>query len=233
MVNKKALKGSLNPEKLFDNLDYQRQFRKDHPEYFDPDGIVVFTGIQGSGKTLTAVQYINKLCGMYPQCIVVSNCALNLDYDNKVLKYEGYEQIKSLDNGFAGIILFLDEIQSEFNSLDSKSVDPAWFQVISMQRKRRLHVVGTSQLFSRIAKCWREQFHNVVECRCLFNVLQCNALVDCDSAKEMPDGSLYYETAKPIFWWRDPRLFDMYDTWERVAKVADNNRKEVYRRGRL
>lgn len=225
MVEGKCLRGSLNPDLIVEHHKYKKEFEREHPEYFKPDGIVVFTGMQGSGKTLSAVQYIDRLARKYPAVKIVSNCALNLSTGHEIIPYTGYEQIKEMDNGYAGIILFLDEIQSEFNSLDSKSVDPAWFQVISMQRKRRLHVVGTSQLFSRIAKCWREQFHNVVECRCIFGVLQSNCMVDCNNAKEI-NGELVYETGRPFFWFHSPALYNMYDTWERVKKVADNNRKD-------
>lgn len=221
MVENKCMRGSLNPDNLLETYQYKKEFAREHPEYFKPDGIVVFTGMQGSGKTLSAVAYIHKLCLQYPKAIVVSNCALTFpDCENQVLEYKGYKQIKEMDNGYAGIILFLDEIQSEFNSLESKDIDPAWFQVISMQRKRRLHVVGTSQLFSRVAKCWREQFHNVVECRCLFGYIQMNAMVDCVNAKEV-DGQLVYETSKPFFWFHKPELYTFYDTWERVKKVEN------------
>lgn len=220
MYSKKELKGSHNPDDLIDSYKYNRDFRKSHPEYFEPDGILVFTGSQGSGKTLSAVNYIHRLCLKYPQCIVVSNCGLVFpDCTNQILQYTGYDQIKSLDNGYAGIILFLDEIQSEFNSLESKNIDPNWFSVISMQRKRRLHVVGTSQLFSRIAKCWREQFSGVVECKCVFKYIQLNSIVNASDAKE-EDGKVIYSTSKPVLWFHRPDLYTFYDTWERVKRIS-------------
>ena len=218
MILKDCLKGSWNPKLLIDGIRYDRDFRALHPEYFDPDGICIFTGMQGSGKTLSAVNYVWKLTQLYPDVMIVSNMQLFIpDYGWDIIKYEGYQQIKDLDNGYAGIILLLDEIQSEFNSLESAKIDPAWFQVISMQRKRRLHVVGTSQLFSRVAKPWREQFHNAIECSHI-GKLQINRNIDCLHAHEK-DGELVYETSDLYVWWRDSRLYEMYDTWERVKKV--------------
>lgn len=221
MVDKKSLKGTLDLDKALEDYKFKKAFKKLHPEYFDPDGILIFTGIQGSGKTLSAVSYIWKLTKKYPEVEIVSNCHLSLPgYEKPIKRYTGFKQVKYLDNGYKGIILFLDEIQSEFNSLESKLIDPSWFQIISMQRKRRLHVVGTSQLYSRIAKPWREQFHNVVECSCILGTLQVNRMIDCNDAKEI-NGELIYKTSKPFFWFHDPKLYDMYDTWERVKKVED------------
>ena len=46
----KWLRGSLDPENLFRTIQYKKDFRKEHPEYFDPDGIIVFCGGPGRGK---------------------------------------------------------------------------------------------------------------------------------------------------------------------------------------
>ena len=57
MIYKQYLKGSLNPLNLFSVLAYKRNFKKEHPDYFWPDGLLTFCGSQGKGKTLSAVQY--------------------------------------------------------------------------------------------------------------------------------------------------------------------------------
>lgn len=216
----KHLRGSLNPRHLIDEIKYQRDFRAAHPDFFDPDGAIVFCGMQGTGKTLSAVQYIHKLVQAYPECMVVSNCKLTLPgYDKEIIPYTGYEQVSKLDNGYKGIILFLDEIQAEFSSLESKSIDPSWLQVISMQRKRRLHVVGTAQLFERIAKAWREQITIAVKCSCFLKKLQYNRLIDLSTVESHEDGSCVYKCVDYFFWWRRPAIYRMFDTWERIKKV--------------
>lgn len=237
MVCKEALGGSLKPSLAVDNIKYQIAFARENPYYFSPDGVTIFTGFQGKGKTLSAVKYIWELTKIYPDVIIVSNCSLSLPgYNHEIIQYKGFEQIQKLDNGYLGIILFLDEIQSEFNSLQSKDIDPSWFQIISMQRKRRLHVVGTSQLYSRIAKPWREQFSNVIECECYFKILQANYVIDHEHAKENASGELEYDRCDSYFWFRDPQLYNMYDTWERVKKVEgvkkDDAERVRYRGGR-
>lgn len=217
---KEFLSGSLNPGKAIDKIAYDIQFAERHPDFFHPDGFICFTGAQGQGKTLSAVQYIHRLVQRYPAVVLVTNCFLSFpDWQGVQLRYEGYEQLQELDNGYRGIILFLDEIQAEFNSLESKKIDPSWFQVICQQRKRRLHVVGTAQLFSRVAKPWREQFTACIRCRGWFDLIQYNQVISLDDVEEDENGNIIKEKASlGKFWFRDPALYDMYDTWERVRR---------------
>ncbi len=42
------LSGSINPKNAIDCLLYKHDFRKSNPEYFDPEGLLVFCGGQGS-----------------------------------------------------------------------------------------------------------------------------------------------------------------------------------------
>lgn len=206
--------------RAIDKIGYDIAFSDKYPDFFKPDGFICFTGCQGSGKTLSAVQYIHKLVMRYPKVVLVTNCHLSFpDWEGSQLRYEGYEQMQTLDNGYDGIILFLDEIQAEFNSLESKKIDPAWFSVICQQRKRRLHVVGTAQLFSRVSKPWREQFTACIRCRGWFDLIQYNQVISLDDVEEDENGNIVKEKARlGKFWFRDPKLYEMYDTWERVER---------------
>lgn len=224
---KDYLTGSKNPRKVIDKIGYDLAFAERHPDYFKPDGFICFTGSQGSGKTLSAVQYIHKLVLKYPTVVLVTNCYLSFpDWHGTQIRYVGYEQIAKLDNGYRGIILFLDEIQAEFNSLESKKIDPSWFSVICQQRKRRLHVVGTAQLFSRVAKPWREQFTACIKCRGWFDLIQYNQTVDLNDVEEDVNGDVVKAKSKhSYFWFRDPVLYSYYDTWERVERKESAKRE--------
>lgn len=72
-MNTELLRGSLNPKNLIDLIRYRNRFKKENPEYFYPEGLLVFCGSQGSGKTLSAVQYVKNLCIEYPRAILVTN----------------------------------------------------------------------------------------------------------------------------------------------------------------
>ena len=64
---------------LLDTLRYKRRFRLENPTYFEGDGLIVFTGPQGSGKTLTAVKYACDLMTNYTNAKLVTNLMIK-DY---------------------------------------------------------------------------------------------------------------------------------------------------------
>lgn len=217
-----ALNTKISLRDWWDKVKYDFNFAKNNPDYFSPDGVIVFTGSQGSGKTLSAVRYLDNLCRLYPKAILVSNCMLRLpNYHGELLPYEGIPTLSKLDNGIYGIICFIDEIQTEFSSLESAKLHPSTISLISMQRKRRLHIVGTSQILKRIAKPWREQLSAVVDCTTLFGSIQINSVVDFTSISEDSDGNLSsYKYNGRRFFFRSPRYYDMYDTFERVKRIG-------------
>lgn len=84
------LKGSKNFFNIFKVFNFRRRFRKTHPDFFDPEGLLVFCAEQGSGKTLSAVQYCIKVNNFYKNCVFCSNVAIKgLDFNC----YYEFEQI--------------------------------------------------------------------------------------------------------------------------------------------
>ena len=76
MLEKELCRESKRPVILRDWLRYKAGFRRAHPDYFDPDGLAIFVGGQGTGKTLSAVNYVYKLLDAYPHAKLVTNVAL-------------------------------------------------------------------------------------------------------------------------------------------------------------
>lgn len=217
----KWLKGSLNPVNAYKVWQYNVAFKKEHPEYFDPDGIIVFCGGQGAGKTLSAVQYVQHLCERYPKVKVCTNMTLSLPDHIEIYPWTGVECFTDISNGYAGVIYLIDEIHLEFNSLESKKMDSGIFTIVSQQRKQRKHIVGTSQVFNRIAKPFREQFKYAVSCNNIFGLLQINTLVDAKNATEK-DGELVASSIKKYIWWHKPELYSSYDTYAVMHRLRED-----------
>lgn len=214
------LEGSHNPKDLFSTFKYRNKFAKNHPDYFYPEGLLVFCGSQGSGKTLSAVQYVKKLCIEYPRAILCTNTKINgLPAHTAVVNYNGIESLTKYENGEFGVIYFIDEIHLEFNSLESKNVPIEVMVEISQQRKQRKHIIGTSQVYTRMAKPLREQIKNVVICKKLLNCIQVNRLVDGETAREV-DGELKFDTTKMFFWFHSPELYSSYDTYAKMKRYS-------------
>lgn len=222
-------RNNLNIEDIISSIKFKRQFKKDHPEYFDPDGILVFCGPQGSGKTLSAVAYVLKLIKKYPRMILVSNMEIAASELNGVEfhRYTGLEDLSKYSNGYAGVVFLIDEIQIEFNSLESKNIDPAVITEIAQQRKQRKHIVGTSQVFNRIAKPFREQFKYAVQCKCWGGLIQHNKIVKGEDCIVDDTGQVQTEHVKHVWWFHSPRLYNAYNTYAKILRLSDYDFKGV------
>lgn len=220
-VSQNFLSGSHNPFNIISVARHNSAFRRLHPEYFEPEGLLIFCGEQGSGKTLSAVQYVRKLCYAFPDAILCSNVHIvGLPPTTKVVEYDGLDCIKNLENGYAGVIYFIDEIHLEFNSLESKNIDIEIMIEVAQQRKQRKHIVGTTQVYGRLAKPFREQIRNVVLCENWFKILQANRLIDGSKSTEV-DGKLVTETSKLFLWFHSPKLYDSYDTYAKMKRYRN------------
>lgn len=252
---KNFLEGSLNPINILRAITYKRKFKKEHPFYFDPEGLLIFCGPQGSGKTLSLVNYVTKVVEHYDYCIIVSNVEFtyfpfthsykvldgkviltdlktNEEYDyidfmrarkeeekpeRVVIEYDGIDSLKYFENDFEGVLYVIDEIQLEWNSLESKNISIEEMIEFAQQRKQRKHIVGTSQIYGRIAKPLREQIKNVVLCKCFLGFIQWNNLIDGFATVEK-DGQLETESVGRYFWFHTPKLYNSYNTYTKMKR---------------
>lgn len=214
MSTRTLLEGPLSPRSLYSSVKYKTDFRRAHPEYFDPEGLLVFCGPQGSGKTLSAVQYCKKILEQYPACIFCSN--VDIAGVDRV-PYDGLNSLSDLQNGYGGVLYLIDEIHLEWNSLESKNMSIEEMTEFAQQRKQRKHIVGTSQVFMRLAKPLREQIKNVVLCTNHFGLIQHNKLIDGTTATE-EGGKLQADVLGNYWWFHTPELYGCYDTFAKMQR---------------
>lgn len=151
-----------------------------------------------------------------------------LDYpiDNeRVFRFTCANDLMEHKNDKEGVIFLIDEIQLYFNSLGSKNINMDVMTQISQQRKQRIHIVATSQVFGRMAKPLREQFSCVILCKSYFNFIQKNALIDRDSidGEESTGTNISGKVIKNFWFFRSPKMFTRYDTYA----VIQNENLEV------
>lgn len=220
----------LNKEfNLFSGLDslYWKAKNSD-PEEMKSVGINIFCGPQGSGKTLSLVHYLKRVLKDYPKAIVVTNMELNFEIKQEVRQYTGFDDFK-IENGKYGVIYVLDEIHLILNSLESKGVPLSIIVELSQQRKQRKLIIGSSQVYSRMAKPLREQIKNVIICRNLFGIFQLNYLIDAFSTEEGSDGKLKYKKLKTSFFFHRKEDYLAYDTYKKMDMyVGINNNVSSY-----
>lgn len=182
---------------------------------------------------MSAVQFIEQLTFDYPKAILVTNTEMkNINFLTEVVEYKGLDSLLEIENGENGVIYFIDEIHLEMNSLESKNLSMDTIVELSQQRKQRKLIVGTSQVFMRMAKPLREQVKNVIICKNFFRLLQMNRYVDNEFAYEK-DGKLVSDRSKLFFWFHSPKLYNSYDTYAKMKRYknewrAGNSKQDIY-----
>lgn len=143
--------------------------------YYDPDtfsvtGIIIYEGLQGSGKTMSLVYDVKKLARLYPKVFLVDNLGI-CDAGCHQIPLEHWKQLLDINNGAKGVITVIDETQLWFSNKDSKNFDPSALGVICQNRKNRRVIFGTCQRFYLLAKDLRMQCTEVRSSFTIGNVI--------------------------------------------------------------
>lgn len=261
-----ALKNRFSLFDILRVIKFRAEDMMNNPFKFRTFGTTTFCGAQGEGKTLSAVQYVRKICEEYPHCILVSNVAIkdypfnaylkfekdntynirliasdqiintewilehasDEDFQHICIEYTGLDMLKYVCNGEYGVLFLIDEIHLELNSLESKNIDIEVMVEISQQRKQRKHIVGTSQVYLRMAKPLREQIHDIVICSCWFNCIQYNRWLKGDTIVE-ENGKVSGDVKGRFLWTHKPEYYEQYDTYAKMKRYNKewNGRKRV------
>ncbi len=192
-------------------LDFMNTDPYDFKEY----GLHMFCGAQGCGKTIAVTKKLMDLKAEYPKSIIRTNMAYK--HEDEPLNH--WKQMVENTNGKYGQIEVLDEIQNWFNSNDSKNFPYEMLTEISQQRKQRKMLIGTAQVFSRIAKPIREQVTFVYLPKTYFG---CLTIVK----KTRPE---YWDNEKQEFKKHEGRYFfvhseeirDAYDTFKKIRRYSE------------
>lgn len=201
-------------------VDAPRQYVEDlynrPPDFFRPQGLIVFTGRQGAGKSSAMIQYAIDLHDMYP----LAKCISNTDFIYQDVPLVHWRQLVDFTNKQKGIIVIMDELQNWFSSNQSKNFPPKMLSVITQNRKNRRIILSTAQSFHLLAKAIRSQATEVRQCVTLAGVVTVVVRREpiCDNdgdVKQMKYLGMY-------FFVHSPRLREAYDTWAVVDNLSDS-----------
>ena len=132
-------------------------------DLFREYGMRLYCGRQGSGKTIGIVHDLERFRRRYPKAKIYTN----FGYRAQTAPLNSLNDLlnKDLLNGTDGVIFAIDEIQNEFSSATSKDFPESLLSTITQQRKQRICILASSQVFTRISKPLREQSYIVVDCK--------------------------------------------------------------------
>lgn len=188
-------------------------------DFFPYQGMIIFEGRQGSGKTISMVRYMKDMQYEFPDAL----CTTNLAYTDENKPLKTWTMLIDYKNGYKGVIAALDELQNWFSSNDSKNFPPEMLSLITQNRKNRRIILGTSQNFYLLAKAIRSQATEVRRCAtyfgCLTVVRRLEPILDSE-------GNVVEWKKRGIYCFvHDKELRDSYNTW----KVIENLRKSGFK----
>ena len=203
-------------KKLF--ILFPRQFARDFfsrpADWFAYQGVIVYTGRQGSGKTVAMVEQTQRMQHEYPACKCISN--LNYAYQDEELAH--WRQLIEYKNGHRGVIVQMDEMQNWFSSNQSKNFPPELLEVITQNRKNRRVIMGTSQCFNRLSKPLREQTTEVRKCT---TIAGCLTFVHRQEPELDSQGEVVKWKHRGFYWFvHTPEIRESYDTYHVIESLA-------------
>lgn len=193
---------------------------KNNPDLFREFGLTMFTGRQGAGKTMAMVEHLEQLRKRYPKALILTN----FGYEHETQPFNSWQDLFNVRNGDHGVIFCIDEIQNEFSSASSKSFPESLLAEITQQRKQKIKILATSQVFTRVAKPLREQCFEVVECITLagrwtfakcFDADDYNAVIDSND----PDKKLKMRRKWRKNFIQDNKIRELYDSYAKVERM--------------
>lgn len=209
-------------QKLF--LDLPRRITDDmfakNPDFFPYQGLIIFEGRQGQGKTISAIQFARQMQQEYKK----AKCMTNLNYKYQDDDMDHWSKLINYKNGIFGVIAVLDETQNWFASNQSRNFPPEMLQVVTQNRKNRRIILGTAQNFYLLAKAIRSQTTEVRRCAtffgCLTLVRRFEPILDSEgNVQEFKKRGFY-------FFVHDEELRNSYDTYHVIEALSNSGFKE-------
>lgn len=222
LPNKVPFRYKTNPLDFV--LDLIKMFSSDLQNYdknnFTESGIIIYEGMQGSGKTISMVHDALLIKDRFPHCFLIDNLGMKGHDDF----FNDPSQLCELNNGRFGICTLIDECGILFNNREYKHFnDTGMLQIIFENRKVRRCLMGTTQKFGLVDKNLRLQVSEVRSCGTIGGILTFYVRKQPFVAA---DGTIEKYRFKGIrFFVQSHELREAYDTFLVIKKFNDKGYK--------
>lgn len=190
-------------------------FKEKRWKWFKGYGIIVYSGLFGTGKTLGTVDYVMKMYQKY-KVNIISNIKLI------GVPYEPLENFHQIIDCPGNTIILIDELSTVFNSRKWQDFPiDLLFQLLQV-RKNRKQLVCTAQRFEHVDKAVRDVTADVISCRKFYRYCILTAYDAWDY--EHTPLSEYLKPKYKIMYLATDKLYNSYDT----SEIIDNVKKEKF-----
>lgn len=170
------------------------------------NGIWVFCGLYGSGKTLSLTREAYKL---YKQGYnVYSNYGLNFQNGNII----SWKDVIDVPNDS---VICLDEISNLINSRDWKNMPAEFFALLTQNRKKNIRLMTTAQVYDDIDKQFRTQCKWIIQCSKLGRIVT-NRYYNQKGYNHTEEKRVVEFKERYV---ATDELFALYDTYEYIQKL--------------
>lgn len=206
-------------------VDFPKRFVEDlynlDPNEFTGYGLWLYCGYQGTGKTLSVVHDLIKYKKMFPNLKIRTN----MDYKFQDGEITCGDDLLNNNNGVYGQIEVIDEIQSWYSSLQSKNFPPHLIEEICQQRKQRKMIIGTAQVYSRVAKPLREVCAYVV---CPKTYFGCITICRVTKPQFWNDEKQEFtKFIRSYFFIHNDEIRNAYDTYKKIEKMKKAGFRDI------
>lgn len=197
------------PKQYWDNYYYKKIGT------FNEHGIIMYTGKQGQGKTLTMTRDILQLRYQYPNLKIGTNYGLN-DEDFVI---DDWRKLVDYNNGEFGVLCAIDECQNWFSSKMSKNFPPRMLATVTQNRKNRRVIFMTSHFFTNVSKPIRLHCTEVRACR---TFLKCFTIVSRFEPIMNGDGDVIKMRKLGRYCYvHNKALYESYDTYKVIKNLSE------------
>ncbi len=186
-------------------------------------GLKIFCGRQGAGKTMGLVWKLEEIRKEFPKCKIYTN--FGYEFEDGV--FDDWHQLMdgSMLNGEDGVIVAWDEIQNDFSSTKFKDFPEQLLSEVTQQRKQKMCILATSQVFTRVVKSLREQCFDVIECKTFFNRwtrLRCYDADDYNAVIDNPNPQAKFKLPKKwvVSFIQTDYIRGLYDSYAKIKRMS-------------
>ena len=205
-----------------------RELRRQGIKPFKDFGLTLFTGRQGSGKTMSLVFEAERYRVQFPRLYICSN--FGYVHENEPLKSLAdipKAVLKAKELEAPGVLILWDEIQNDFDSFSKVSRDV--LAVVTQQRKQGIKILGTSQVFTRVSKALREQTYEVVTCRTFMGRWTKSKFYDAEDYAhniEKPEEKRHMTRLRTVSFVQSDDLRNLYDSYAVIRTLSERSLEE-------
>lgn len=196
-------------------IDYNSFIQKYErpPKHQFPVGMIVYKGLQGSGKSLSETKDAFEIKESFPNCKVFSNMLLYGIKYTFIRNTADLREALEYKNGANGVLIVLDEAQTIFNKKNGVPLE-VMAQFCQNRKNRRL-ILMTTQIWEDLDVMLRKQIKTVVNCNCIFGKIQVNTYHDGENLSyDKLKGEYVAPKRFTKVFKHNKKYYDRYDTFE-------------------